>query len=99
MIWLYVVWPIFAFFIALPWLILYYIVFPIIEILLFIPRLLFYLWQLFLQLFFKPIDWICVSIWGILDGILDGIIDSVGPPEWQPMAYQFPMAIWMASIE
>jgi len=46
-----------------------------------------------------PMDWICVGIWGILDGIFDAIIASIGPPEWQPMAYQFPAFIWLVSIE
>jgi len=52
-----------------------------------------------IQLILWPFDWLCFTIWGIVDMILDVLLAIGDVPEWQPMwgigVWSFP--IWYAN--
>lgn len=76
LIWTFIIQPIlWAVFFVFGW---------IIFIVMYIPNLLWGYVQMLFALIFRPLDMICVSLWGIIDGLLDTILALVGPPTWEP---------------
>merc|ERR1712167_19345 len=60
----------------------------------FLPIINFFIWlhltilfyiKLVIRLILWPFDWLCFTIFTIIEGILDAIVAIVEVPDWQPM--------------
>jgi len=90
--------PIINFFIWLELQIYLYIILPIINFFIWLHLTILFYIKLVIRLILWPFDWLCFTIFSLIEGILDAIVAIVEVPDWQPMWMNWgALPIWYAN--